>query len=85
VDDDGAGWGAGRGALIRVADGTTVRWTPWLPMLWFAARSARLSVGDLSELVAVVARRHGRPIHVRRISDDGDEPPRGGGPFDRSR
>jgi hypothetical protein len=70
--DDGAGWGSGRGALIRVDDGSTVRWTPWLPMLWFAARSARLSVGELAEVVAVAARREGRPIHVRRISDEGE-------------
>ncbi len=77
--DDGAGWGSGRGALIRVVDGSTVRWTPWLPVLWFAARSARLSVGGLADLVAVAADREGRPIHVRRISDDGEVSPRGRG------
>jgi hypothetical protein len=70
--DDGAGWGSGRGALIRVDDGSTVRWTPWLPVLWFAARSARLSVPELSDVVAVASRREGRPIHVRLISDDGE-------------
>jgi hypothetical protein len=73
--DDGAGWGSGRGALIRVDDGSTVRWTPWLPILWFAARSARLSVGDLADVVAVASRRKGRPIHVRRISEDDEQPP----------
>jgi hypothetical protein len=39
-------------------------------MLWFAARSARLSVGRLSDLVGAVARREGHPIPVRRLSDD---------------
>lgn len=66
--DDGAGWGSGRGALLRLDDGTTLRWTPWLPVLWFATRSARASVAGLVELASVVADRDGREIDVHVTS-----------------
>lgn len=64
--DDGAGWGSGRGALLRLDGGSTVRWTPWLPVLWFAARSARRSVDELLALASVASEASGRTIEVHR-------------------
>lgn len=43
-----------RSAVIGLADGRTLRWTPWIPFLWFAQRAANATVIDLGRLLASV-------------------------------
>lgn len=53
VDRMGRG-GVRRGALLVRRDGRAVRWTPWVPFLWFAHGAARRSVERLDELLSTV-------------------------------
>ena len=45
------GRGAGRGATLVLADGSALRFTPWVPFLWFAGRSADASTDALGVLL----------------------------------
>lgn len=50
VDRAGPG-GPRRGALLFLGDGRRLRWTPWIPLLWFAHRAAVLSLHELDDLL----------------------------------
>ncbi len=52
--DRSGGTGTLRSARLRLVDGGTVRWTPWIPFLWFAQRAANATVIDLGRLLASV-------------------------------
>ncbi|HXH56877.1 hypothetical protein [Iamia sp.] len=53
VDRSGPG-GARRGALMVLTGDRRLRWTPWVPFLWFAHAGANRSVEDLDALLVAL-------------------------------
>lgn len=52
VDRSGPG-GARRGAVLVLTGDRRLRWTPWVPFLWFAHAGANRSVDELDALLVV--------------------------------
>lgn len=67
VDRAGPG-GPRRGAILFRHDGTTLRWTPWIPLLWFAQPRAVQSLVELDDLL--VARGGGLRVLDPGAPDD---------------
>lgn len=55
VDRAGPG-GPRRGAVLFLADGRRLRWTPWIPFLWFAHRASVASLAELDDLLRGLGR-----------------------------